>query len=458
MSDTTRTTEEIYGIKLNEIDPNAPSFSAYMPNYRPDYITWHCPTVMGDYNWGLYFTDWHDEAMAWHETCTLSTNINPGPAVIVRGPEAKKFLQKYLVNNFEKFPIGSSKHGIMCAENGKMLCNGVLMRTGEEEYEAHWLLPIINGFWQQEAGNYDAELEDITAKHFIFQLSGPRSLEVVEHACQEDLHDIEFNRIHDSSIDGMPVRVLRFGMTGGLGYEVHGDAADAKRIHLALVKAGNPYGLHLLGIKAYMMNHTLGGSVQMGAHYLCAMITDSFTAGSAGSAHEKLAMNPYETGLGRVINYSTHDFVGKEALLAYKARPESERRTMVSLEWNAEDIGEIYASQYRPGEEPVCPILTTGPAQMQSSAIRQEFDYVYDKDGKEIGISSGRTMSPYHNAMVSLCSLDIPEAEMGNEVFILWGDEGTRQMKVRAKVCPVPYNTDHDNKVFDVNTIPRLGK
>lgn len=444
-----KTTEEIYGIKLEEIDPSTPSTSPYMPDYLTMQITWH--TKIG-FNWGWYFTNWRDECMAWHETCTLSTNINPGPACIVKGPDAKKFLQKYLVNNFDNFPINTSKHGIMCIEDGTMISNGVLMRIEEDAYELHWLSPFINAKFEEEKGNYDATLEDITAKHFIFQMSGPKSLEIVEDVTNEDLHHMTFNKIYYSKINGKNVRVLRFGMTGGLGYEIHGNSEDAKEIHLEIMKAGNPYGLHLLGIQAYMMNHTLGGSIQFSAHYSAPLLSDPIYGGSAGHVSEKLYFNPYEMGLGRIINYD-HDFVGKEALLKYR---DNQKKTTVSLVWNAEDIGEIYASQFRTGEEPYCPILTTGPAQLIDGAIRQEFDFVYDKNGREIGISSGRTMSPYHNAMVSLATIDLEYTKIGTEVEVLWGDPGTRQKKVRAIVAPMPYNTHYSNKTFDVNSIPRL--
>lgn len=444
-----KTSEEIYGIKLNEIDPNTPSTSAYMPDYLPMQINWN--TTIG-YDWGWYFTDWRDECLAWHETCTISTNINPGPAVVVKGPDSKKFLQKYLVNNFDKFPVGTSKHGVMCIEDGTMISNGVLMHTEEDAYELHWLSPFIDSYYEEEKDNFDCTLTSITSTHFIFQLSGPKSLEIVENATEEDLHDLSFNKIHNSSIDGKPIRVLRFGMTGGLGYEVHGNVADAKEIHLALMKAGNPYGLQLLGIQAYMMNHTLGGSIQFGVHFIAPMLADQINKGSAGGSPEKSHFNPYEMGLGRIINYD-HDFVGKEALMKYR---DNQKRTTVSLVWNAEDVGEIYASQFRVGEEPYCPIMTTGPSQLIDGALHQEFDYAYSKNGKEIGISSGRTMSPYHNAMVSLATVDLEYTEIGTEVEVLWGDPGTKQKKVRATVAPIPYNTHYSNKTFDVNSIPRL--
>jgi glycine cleavage system aminomethyltransferase T len=67
------------------------------------------------------------------------------------------------------------------------------------------------------AGRYDAVGEDLTGREFLFQIAGPRSLEILERATRSDLHGIAFTRHRPAAIAGIGVRVYRLGMAGGLG-------------------------------------------------------------------------------------------------------------------------------------------------------------------------------------------------------------------------------------------------
>lgn len=89
-------------------------------------------------------------------------------------------------------------------------------------------------------------------------------------------------------------------------------------------------------------------------------------------------------------------------------------------------------------------------------AIHQ--DKVLDVDGNMIGVSSGRMMSLYYHEMVSQCQLDLAFYKEGTEVYVLWGEPGTNQIKIRATVARFPYFSENPNNKFDVETIPRYNK
>lgn len=173
--------------------------------------------------------------------------------------------------------------------------------------------------------------------------------------------------------------------------------------------------------------------------------------GSAGPDVAKHLFNPIEIGLGHCINWN-HEFRGKAALQEYAKG--GGRRNLVTLEWSPEDLTEIYASQFRPGEEPYRPMDFPGQETAIIGHFVQGVDLVFSKDGKEIGLSIGRTQSHYHQVMLSMGSLDRDYRGLGTEVYVLWGEPGTRQMKIRAKVSAFPYNQHLANKVFDVETVP----
>ena len=211
------------------------------------------------------YTGWRDETLAWKESCYLHGHLNPSPTYRIKGPEALNFFTDTCVNSFAKFPIGTGKHGIMCNEKGLVMMDGVLLRLGENDFITYWMAPYVA--YALQKGNYNAVGEDLTGKVFLFQVAGPSSLEVLESATGDDLHDIRFMHHRLSSIDGMEVRILRMGMAGTLAYEVHGKLEDARPVYNAIFKAGEKYGIRKLGHHAYMMNHTEDGFPQAYYHF-----------------------------------------------------------------------------------------------------------------------------------------------------------------------------------------------
>src|ERR1700722_12344549 len=74
------------------------------------------------------------------------------------------------------------------------------------------------------------------------------------------------------------------------------------------------------------------------------------------------------------------------------------------------------------------------------------------KDGKVVGVSTSRGYSYYFREMLSLCTLDVACCAAGTEVTVVWGNPGSPQKEIRAKVAPAPYKTD--NRKLDVHNLP----
>jgi glycine cleavage system aminomethyltransferase T len=87
------------------------------------------------------------------------------------------------------------------------------------------------------------------------QVQGPTSLALLDEVADESLAGIGFMRFENRTIAGAEVRVLRQGMAGELGYELHGDIADAVAVWNAIVEHGEPHGLERQGARARMINH-----------------------------------------------------------------------------------------------------------------------------------------------------------------------------------------------------------
>jgi len=54
-----------------------------------------------------------------------------------------RFLEENLANGFKTFAIGKARHGIMVNEDGNLMSDGLLLRTGEDEYITYWLAPYL---------------------------------------------------------------------------------------------------------------------------------------------------------------------------------------------------------------------------------------------------------------------------------------------------------------------------
>ncbi len=413
------------------------------------------------------YTGWRDEQMSWKQAGYIHGNLNPSPTFRIKGPEALKFLADICVNSFANFPVGTGKHGIMCNEEGLVMQDGVLLRLGEDDFITYWMSPYIA--YALKKGNYNARGEELMGTVFLFQIAGPRSLEVLETATGECLHDIKFMHHRMSSINGLEVRILRMGMAGTLAYEVHGRIGDACPVYDAIFKAGEAFGIRKLGMHAYMMNHTEDGFPQAYYHFpypwgedrgfmeflssLGGIIGASQAfRGSMGPDIRLRYRNPVELGWAGMIKFD-HDFVGRKALEKEAANP---RRTMVTLVWNTEDVMDVYASQFRPGE-PYPPMDEPSHFTFEGNRHTLYADQAL-KDGKAVGISSGRAYSYYFREMLSLASIDTVHAGLGNEVVVLWGDPGTRQKEIRAKVARFPYLNENRNENVDVSTIPCRGE
>lgn len=420
------------------------------------------------------FTDWRDETNSWKETCYLHSGLNPTDTVIVKGPDTIKFLSKVCATNMDHFEVGRIKHGLIVDEEGYIMQDGVMMRTGEEEVTTYWMAPMINYYIDTgAAGKFDVTYEVVTGKVFMLQIGGPLSINVVEKASGISLRELKHLRHMNATIAGKDIVIARVGMAGTLAYEVHGKFEDVTDVYMAIYEAGQGFGLRRLGSHCYAMNHSENGFPQFGVHfttpkklhpeimeYLTSrpehgmwafLATNMNMRGSAGDDYKNYIHNPYEFGWGKMIKFD-HDFVGKEALERIKAE---DKRRIVALEWNADDVAEVFKSQFlgrnveplRYIEEPVdwrdWPDTTAG----------LDRDKVLNEKGEVIGLSFGRQNACYFRRMISDCCLDTEYTELGTEVYILWGNPGQRQMKIRAKVARYPYNNVLRSSEVDVSKL-----
>ncbi|MET7331180.1 hypothetical protein [Nonomuraea sp. NPDC005650] len=416
-------------------------------------------------------TNWQDEQLSWKTSCFLHAGLSVSGTFRVTGPDAERMFSDIAVNNVARVRVGASTHLIMCSDRGRIMGHGMLLREGEQRF-----LTVVHPMhvpYAAESGKYDVEVEDLSGTRFIFQVAGPRSLEVIEAALREDLHDLRFLRHRPAGpgsrhlgVTGGELSVIRLGMSGTLAYEVHGAVEDAAVVYEALMAAGEPFGIRALGSSVYLNAlHTETGFPNEYIHFAPAFGDDPgmmdflnrtgllMLPALHGSLGDDLAdryVTPYDVGWGHMVKLD-HDFKGRAALEAIAGAPP---RGLVTLVWNPDDVLEVGRSLYEPG---AARTFMRMPAddRIQGGVPRLYNDQVL-RGGAVVGMSTGRMYSWYYREMLSLGVLDSELTAPGTEVTVLWGEPGTHQKEIRAVVARYPYLDLERNEKVDVSAIPTL--
>jgi len=431
------------------------AMSLFVPNTIPKTALYVCPegkwASIDNGEWPLVpfaYDKWVNEELSWHDNCYLHAGLNPFLFFDIRGEGYLDLLSEVSVNTFNNFPVGKARHTIICNEKGKLVLDGIVVRRSEDEFISMCLPPpeMLN---QMLGNKYAFTSESSRCKRFFYQMCGPRSLEIVEAATRQDLHDLRFMYTADAKIADKDVFILRTGMAGTLGYEVHGKIEDALAVYDVLLHVGKEYGITELGRLGYLNCHAEGSIPQVAEHFGTPFDEPPVYSGSLPRDSELVFRSPIDLGWEKLINFD-HDFIGKEAL---KAELEGPHNTMVHLIWDKEDILKVIASAFDP--EDSCDILDLA---CDYDYVRNNggihIDAVYDGD-KMIGASSGRMLSAKTREMLSICTIGRDYAVEGKVVEILWGNPGTKQVKIKAKVLLFPYIKENRNEDFDVAKIPR---
>ncbi|HIX58282.1 MAG TPA: hypothetical protein IAA45_00990 [Candidatus Blautia gallistercoris] len=337
---------------------------------------------------------WQEASLSWKKSSYIHAGISGGRQYI-KGPDAQKLLSRISINDVYNWKVNRCKHLVMCDENGLIVNHALTQRNSEEEFCMYagnpW--PIIK---ELQTGKYNAEI--IQDSCFVFQMSGT------------------------------------------LAYEFRGPAEFGPEVYQKIWEDGQEYDLKRLGWKTYTVNHTEGGFPQMTVGFETAAVVDPVfmsvpELASVGCQKHTGSYDPADARArlrtaGEVdwlwMARFDHDFIGREALEKEKANP---KRKIVNLEWNLDDIMEIYRSHFEEGEDYKMIEFPCGQPQPAGGHA----DIVSTHDGKVVGVSSCTLYSYYYRTLFSQCILDIDQAELGNEVLVHWGDFGKKIKKARAQ-------------------------
>ena len=391
------------------------------------------------------YTGWRDEQIAWKTTCSLG-DWSFLWDVVLEGPDALKLFSDSGINSVAKFDIGQAKHLVQCNDAGKVITDGVLLRLSEDKF-ATQSTPAFYSAFLAASGDYDVSWRE--QKTFQYQVGGPNALEVMERVTGRTLTDIKFMRFEPVQIAGHDVLALRQGMSGEIGFELHGDQKFAVDVYDAVLTVGNEFGIRKLGSRTALINHLEACFPTGGWHYLADMYTtpgygkfvvENFDLlgvkrGICGSFESEdvsdYMRSPVELGWGRSIKFD-HEFRGRAALEEEVANP---RRQIVTLEFDRHDVERINGSLLEQGD-------AFDPLEIP---LPQRYVMWADKlmlDGQMVGTSCVPGYSYFFRKFLSLAYVEVEHAEPGTRLSVLWGNPGTPQTEIGVTVAAAPYKKD----------------
>ena len=228
--------------------------------------------------------------------------------VEIVGPEAERFVELLTPRDLHKQQVGQCKYVLIAHADGGIVNDPVCLRLEENRY---WLSAADSDLGLYARGvNAMAQMDVAISEPdvAVLQVQGPRSAEFMHALVEETLADLKYYWWQHAHVDGIPVIVSRTGWSTELGFEIYlADATKGDALFDHIVAAGEAFELKL-GVVS-QIRRIEGGLLSYGADF-------------------DLGTNPYEIGLGRLVNLDKKaDFIARDALTRLAAAPPARQIT-----------------------------------------------------------------------------------------------------------------------------------
>jgi len=412
------------------------------------------------------FSNWVNEQIAWRSSCIFQNMSHHMTDVFFEGPDLVRLLSDFGINSFDGFGVMQAKQYVACNPDGFIIGDAILFCEEENKVSvvgkpgaANWLR------YQVEIGDYDVAVTKIDPpspnindrERFRYQVQGPNADKLLEELNGGPLPDVPFFKMGRFNIGPHQVVALNHRMSGAPGFEFWGPSALADEVRDLILATGEKYDLTPIGGRTYPVTAAVSGWV---GSLLPAVFTgdamrpyrewlpaNGFEArhaigGSLVSGNvEDFYRTPYDMGYGFMVKFD-HDFMGRNAL---EALPAEKRLKKVRLIWNGDDVVDIYASAFRPGD-------TFKRIEMPVGSYATAPSDRVMHDGLDVGVSFYPAYSEADRSCISLACIPADLAVEGQKLTLIWGEpdggsdkpavEHHIQKTVRVTVDPKPIKRD----------------
>ncbi len=224
----------------------------------------------------------------------------------LQGRDVVTFLERIYTNRWADLVVGRGRFGLMLREDGRLLDDGVTFKLAEHRFwmfcgsgAATHVQMHLERLAQLEWPELDVHLLNVTAQWTNICVCGPKARETIEGAGIDiDLsaQHLPFMGIRTAKVAGLTTRLARVGYTGELSFELNVPANQGETLWRALLHAGEAHNITPIGSETSMVLRCEKGFI---------------SAGYEGDG----IVNPYDAGLGWVVDESKPDFIGKRSLL-----------------------------------------------------------------------------------------------------------------------------------------------
>lgn len=240
--------------------------------------------------------------------------------IIVKGPDAGKFLDLIYTNMMSNLKVGKCRYGLMCNENGFLFDDGVVARLSEDEFLCHTTSggsDNVHGWmeeWlQTEWWDLRVYTANVTEQYAQIAVVGPDARKVLEALGGMDVsaNNLPFMGFVDGKLAGIKARAYRISFSGELSYEIAVPASEGQAFWDKIMAAGEAFGIMPYGTEALHVMRAEKGFIMIGDE------TDG-------------TVIPQDLALGWAVSKKKEDFIGKRAQERSDLRREG-RKQLVGL-------------------------------------------------------------------------------------------------------------------------------
>ncbi|TDT77467.1 sarcosine oxidase subunit alpha [Litoreibacter halocynthiae] len=244
----------------------------------------------------------HREVKATRESLGLLDASTLGK-IIVKGPDAGKFLDMMYTNMMSNLKPGKCRYGLMCTENGFLTDDGVVARIDDDTWLCHTTTggaSRIHGHmeeWlQTEWWDWNVYTVNATEQYGQIAVVGPNARKVLEKLGGMDLSKeaLGFMEWKEGKIGDFDARVFRISFSGELSYEIAVPASQTRAFWDALHEAGAEFNATAYGTEALHILRAEKGFIMIGDE------TDG-------------TIIPQDLGLNWALSKKKEDYLGKRA-------------------------------------------------------------------------------------------------------------------------------------------------
>ena len=264
-------------------------------------------TVVGEWLRPSSYGNAFDEVRAVRESVGI-IDVSTLGKLIVHGTDTPEFLDRMYSNRMSNLRRGRIRYGMILSDSGVILDDGTVTRLADDRYYITTgsgnVELVEEWFLQWTAGSKTRVLvTNMTPGVAAFNVAGPKARETLAQITDCDLGSDAFRYMSaaDTTLAGVPARLLRIGFVGETGWEVHVPAEYGAHVWDAVLEAGAAHGIRPFGVEAQRVLRL------QKKHFIPGQDTDAMS-------------NPFEADAAWAVKMDREDFIGREGLRIIEER------------------------------------------------------------------------------------------------------------------------------------------